>query len=35
MTQPSASDESLRLGISLTRVFAAPRERVWREWTEP
>ena len=21
--------------ISLTRVFEAPRERVWREWTEP
>jgi uncharacterized protein YndB with AHSA1/START domain len=22
-------------GISLTRLFEAPRERVWREWTEP
>lgn len=22
-------------GISITRVFNAPRERVWREWTEP
>jgi uncharacterized protein YndB with AHSA1/START domain len=22
-------------GISLTRVFDAPRERVWLEWTEP
>jgi uncharacterized protein YndB with AHSA1/START domain len=22
-------------GIGLTRVFEAPRERVWREWTEP
>ena len=21
--------------ISITRVFEAPRERVWREWTEP
>jgi len=21
--------------ISITRVFGAPRERVWREWTEP
>ena len=21
--------------FSITRVFAAPRERVWREWTEP
>ena len=22
-------------GISITRVFDAPRERVWAEWTEP
>ena len=22
-------------GIDMTRVFDAPRERVWREWTEP
>jgi uncharacterized protein YndB with AHSA1/START domain len=22
-------------GISITRVFEAPRERVWREWTTP
>jgi uncharacterized protein YndB with AHSA1/START domain len=22
-------------GITIRRVFAAPRERVWREWTEP
>jgi uncharacterized protein YndB with AHSA1/START domain len=22
-------------GITLTRVFDAPRERVWKEWTEP
>jgi len=22
-------------GITVTRVFDAPRERVWREWTEP
>jgi uncharacterized protein YndB with AHSA1/START domain len=22
-------------GISITRVLDAPRERVWREWTEP
>ncbi len=29
------SDERLRLGIAITRVFDAPRERVWREWTEP
>src|SRR4051794_15127189 len=24
-----------RLGFTMTRVFAAPRGRVWREWTEP
>jgi uncharacterized protein YndB with AHSA1/START domain len=23
------------VGISLTRVFDAPRDRIWREWTEP
>jgi uncharacterized protein YndB with AHSA1/START domain len=22
-------------GVRITRVFDAPRERVWREWTEP
>jgi uncharacterized protein YndB with AHSA1/START domain len=22
-------------GISITRVFDAPRDRVWREWTDP
>jgi len=22
-------------GFKLTRIFEAPRERVWREWTEP
>ena len=22
-------------GMEITRVFDAPRERVWREWTEP
>ena len=22
-------------GITITRVFDAPRDRVWREWTEP
>ena len=27
MTQPSANDDSLRLGISVTRVFAAPRDQ--------
>ena len=27
--------EDLPVGISLTRVFDAPRDRVWSEWTEP
>ena len=22
-------------GLAITRVFDAPRERVWKEWTEP
>ena len=24
-----------RLGLTITRVLVAPRERVWREWTDP
>jgi uncharacterized protein YndB with AHSA1/START domain len=24
-----------RHGLTITRVFNAPRERIWREWTEP
>jgi uncharacterized protein YndB with AHSA1/START domain len=28
---PGAAEE----GITITRVFDAPRERVWKEWTEP
>jgi uncharacterized protein YndB with AHSA1/START domain len=27
--------ESASPGLSITRIFDAPRERVWREWTEP
>ena len=30
MTEPSSQP-----GITITRVFDAPRGRVWREWTEP
>ena len=29
---PGAGAEN---GITITRIFDAPRERVWREWTEP
>ena len=32
---PERTDETGEYGIRLTRVFDAPRERVWREWTEP
>jgi uncharacterized protein YndB with AHSA1/START domain len=28
-------DDGMREGIAITRVFDAPRERVWQEWTEP
>jgi uncharacterized protein YndB with AHSA1/START domain len=27
--------DELPIGISLTRVFDAPRDLLWREWTEP
>ena len=27
--------EDIPVGIAFTRVFDAPREAVWREWTEP
>ena len=32
MTEPAPFGTG---GFATTRVFAAPRERVWREWTEP
>lgn len=35
MTEPPSTDDAFRVGIAITRVFDAPRERVWREWTEP
>jgi uncharacterized protein YndB with AHSA1/START domain len=28
-------DAAAQAGITMTRVFDAPRERVWKEWTEP
>ena len=30
-----AEPASPEAGITITRVFDAPRERVWKEWTEP
>jgi uncharacterized protein YndB with AHSA1/START domain len=35
MAEPRPGGDDLPLGFTLTRVFHAPRERVWREWTEP
>ena len=34
MTEPTSRGATAD-GITITRVFDAPRERVWREWTEP
>ena len=34
MAEP-ASGAAAPVGITITRVFDAPCERVWREWTEP
>lgn len=35
MSEPPSGDSELGIGIALTRVFDAPPERVWSEWTEP
>jgi uncharacterized protein YndB with AHSA1/START domain len=35
LAERSLRGEGLPLGFTVTRVFDAPRERVWREWTEP
>jgi uncharacterized protein YndB with AHSA1/START domain len=35
MTEPQTGEDAFRVGIVITRVFDAPREHVWREWTEP
>lgn len=34
MAEPSSAGAS-EYGIRIRRVFDAPRERVWREWTDP
>jgi uncharacterized protein YndB with AHSA1/START domain len=34
MADPPVPD-GLREGITITRIFDAPRERVWAEWTQP
>jgi uncharacterized protein YndB with AHSA1/START domain len=35
MTEQPPAEGARELGITITRVFDAPRERVWKEWTEP
>lgn len=35
MADPQIPDPESVPGISITRVFEAPRELVWREWTTP
>src|SRR5213592_4495854 len=35
MAEPPTHGAEPAEGITITRVFDAPRERVWREWTEP
>src|SRR5947208_5070166 len=35
LSGPRSEEDAFRVGFTLTRVFDAPRERVWREWTEP
>jgi uncharacterized protein YndB with AHSA1/START domain len=34
MAEPSTPGGGAEVGITITRVFDAPRERVWKEWTE-
>ena len=35
MAVPSGPGAAPQEGITITRVFAVPREQVWKEWTEP
>jgi uncharacterized protein YndB with AHSA1/START domain len=35
MAEPPTPDAAPEAGIALTRIFDAPREHVWKEWTEP
>ena len=35
MAEPPAHGAAPQEGITIIRVFAVPRERVWKEWTEP
>jgi uncharacterized protein YndB with AHSA1/START domain len=35
MTEGPIREDAAEAGITITRIFDAPRERVWKEWTEP
>src|SRR6266545_2961618 len=35
VAEPEPGDTAGERGLELTRIFDAPRERLWREWTEP
>jgi uncharacterized protein YndB with AHSA1/START domain len=35
MAEAPTPESEIRIGIEITRTFEAPRELVWREWTEP
>jgi uncharacterized protein YndB with AHSA1/START domain len=35
MAEPPPVDGAAEQGMTITRVFDAPREEVWKEWTEP
>jgi uncharacterized protein YndB with AHSA1/START domain len=35
MAERPTPDAAAEAGITITRIFDAPRERVWKEWTEP
>ena len=35
MAEPLIPDSATQPGITITYVFDAPRQRVWKEWTEP
>jgi uncharacterized protein YndB with AHSA1/START domain len=35
MAERPSPDVASDAGLNMTRVFDAPRERVWKEWTEP
>jgi uncharacterized protein YndB with AHSA1/START domain len=35
MADRQSPDVAAEAGLTMSRVFEAPRERVWKEWTEP